>query len=387
VEVPGRSEREVGREQLEEFVGRIFAEEIHAKRVASLINGVDGVLHAATLGIRAIGQGLAAAQGLVPKHAIKQVDRLLSNAEIDRESLFRCWVGFVVAKRAEIVVNFDWTEFEDSDQSIVVLGTQTGHGRSTPLLWKTVRRSALKDHRNNHEDELLVLLRTVLPEGVRVTVVADRGFADSNLFVFLKEELGFDYLIRLRSNIYVEAASGEIRKAAEWVGRGGRMRLLRKARITARRVEVPGFVCLREKAMKDMWCLVSSRSEWTGTEIKRSYGKRFSVEESFRDLKNPRLGLGLKQTVITRTDRRDMLFLLAVLAHTLLTLLGKAGQELGMERWLGATKLGGISLFRQGLLLWDLLPRMREDRLRALMTRFGELMRQHVLFTGILGVL
>ena len=72
-----RSERQVGREQLEDFVEGIFGEEIHAKRVASLTDGVDGVLHAATLGIRAIGQGLAAAQGLVPKHAIKQVDRLL----------------------------------------------------------------------------------------------------------------------------------------------------------------------------------------------------------------------------------------------------------------------------------------------------------------------
>jgi hypothetical protein len=196
-----RPERQVGREQLEEFVEGIFGEELHAKRVASLIDGIDGVLHAATLGIRAIGQGLAAAQGLVPKHAIKQVDRLLSNTALDRESLFCCRVGFVVAERAEIVVNFDWTELEDSDQSMVVLGIQTGHGRSTALVWKTVRRSGLKDQRNDHEDELLVLLRAVPPEGVRVTVVADRGFADSKLFVFLKEELGFDYLIRLRANI------------------------------------------------------------------------------------------------------------------------------------------------------------------------------------------
>jgi hypothetical protein len=111
------------------------------------------------------------------------------------------------------------------------------------------------------------------------------------------------------------------------------------------------------------------------------------VEETFRDVKNPRLGLGLKQTVITRNDRRDMLFLLAVLAHALLTLLGKAGQELGMERMLGATRPGQLSLFRQGLLLYELLPRMREARLRALLTRFGELLRQHVLFTGILGIL
>ena len=63
--------------------------------------------------------------------------------------------------------------------------------------------------------------------------------------------------------------------------------------------------------MKEPWCLASSRADLTGTEIKRAYGRRFTVEETFRDLKNPRLGLGLKQTLITRNDRRDMLFLLA----------------------------------------------------------------------------
>jgi hypothetical protein len=387
VEGSSRSERQVGREQLEEFVAGIFGEEIHAKRVGSLIDGVDGVLHAATLGIRAIGQGLAVAQGLAPKHAIKQVDRLLSNAKLGMERVFRCWVSFVVAERAAIFVNFDWTELEDSDQSLVVLGMQTGHGRSTPLVWKTITRSLLKDQRNDHEDELLGLLAVVLPEGLRVTVVADRGFADRKLFVFLKEELRFDYLIRLRANIYVEAEGGEVRKAAEWVGRKGRMRVLRNALVTAQRAAVPVVICVQEPAMKDVWCLASSRADLPGSEIKEAYGRRFTVEETFRDVKNPRLGLGLKQTVITRNDRRDMLFLLAVLAHSLLTLLGKAGQELGMERMLGATRPRQLSLFRQGLLLYELLPRMCEARLRTLMTRFGELLRQHVLFTGILGIL
>ena len=387
MEVGSRPERQVGRDQLEEFVEGIFGEAIHAKRVASRSDGVDGVLHAATLGIRAIGQGLAAAQGLVPKHAIKQVDRLLSNTELDRESLFRCWVSFVVAERAESVVNVDGTECEDSDQSMVGLGLQTGHGRSTALVWNTVRRSELKDRRNAPEDEWLVLLSAVLPEGVRVTVVADRGFADRQLFVFLKEELGFDDLIRWRANIDVEAESGERRKAAEWVGRGGRLPVRRNARVTAQQTAGPVVGWVQEPALKDAWCLVSSRADGTGSQLKQASGRRFTVEETCRDLKNPRLGLGLKQTVITRNDRRDMLVLLAVLAHALLTLLGKAGQELGMERLLGATRRGGISLFRQGLLLYERLPTRREDRLRALMTRFGELLRQHVIFTGILGLL
>ncbi len=382
-----KPERRVGREQIEEFVSGLFEEDLHAKRVESLTNGVDGVLHAACLGVRAIGQGLATAQGLAPRHAIKQVDRLLSNEKLSMETLFERWVRFVVSEREEIFVNFDWTEFEDSDQAMIVLGMQTGHGRSTPLVWKTVTRSALKDQRNDHEDELLILFAAVCPGAVRVTVVADRGFGDTKLYHLLTEEIGFDYLIRFRSVIHVESSSGESRQARDWVGSGGRMRVLREAWVTAAREAVPVVVCVQEKGMKDAWCLATSRSDLSGREIKRAYGRRFSVEETFRDLKNPRLGLGLKQTGVKRNDRRDLLFLLAVLAHTLLTLLGKAGQELGMERWLGATRPGGISLFRQGLLLYELLSTMREDRLRALMIRFGEILRQHVLFTGILGLL
>jgi hypothetical protein len=387
MEETSKPQRQVGREQLEEFMDEIFAGEIHAQRVGSLIDGVDGVLHAASLGIRAIGQGLAAAQGLAPRHAVKQVDRLLSNPALCLESLLGCWVEFVVGTRREIFVNFDWTEFEASDQSIVVLGMQTGHGRSTPLVWKTHRRSALKDQRNNHEDDLLSLFARLVPAGVRVTVVADRGFGDSRLYTFLHEELGFDYLIRFRAVVHVESEGAERRKAGEWVGEGGRMRVLPRARVTAQRHEVPLVVCVREARMKDTWCLASSRADLSGSQIKAAYGRRFTVEETFRDVKNPRLGLGLKQTVMKRNDRRDLLFLLAVLSHTLLTLLGKAGQELGMERMLGASRPGGISLFRQGLLLWDLLPTMRQDRLRALMTRFGEILRQHALFSPILGLL
>src|SRR5213593_2571305 len=113
-----KAERKVGREELDELMGEVFGGEIHAQRVASLGDGVDGVLHAASLGVRAIGHGLAAANGLAPRHAIKQVDRLLSNPKLGRDEVARCWIEFVLAKRKELVVNFDWTELENSDQAM-----------------------------------------------------------------------------------------------------------------------------------------------------------------------------------------------------------------------------------------------------------------------------
>jgi Transposase DDE domain len=382
-----KQDRQFGREALEGLMDEVFGGEVHAQRLASLTDGVDGVLHAASLGMRAIGQGLAVAQGLAPRHAIKPVDRLRSNPKLSMAQVFSCWVPFVVGERRAIVVNFDWTACEEADQCTVVLGMQTEHGRSTPLVWKTVTRSELKDQRNNHADDLLVVFASVVPKNVRVTVVADRGFSDSKLYRFLTEEVGFDDIIRFRGVVYVEDAAGERRKAKEWLGAAGRMRVFRPAWVTAQHHLVPVVVCVQDRAMKEPWCLVSSRQDLTGVGIKVAYGRRFTVEETFRDVKNPRVGLGLKQAVIERQDRRDALFLLAVLAHTLLTLLGKAGQELGMDRMLGATRPGHLSLFRQGLMRFELIPKRREDRLRALAKKFGERLQDQALFTDILGVI
>ena len=94
------SER-TGPENAHAFVAELLGEDVHATRVMSLANGVVGVLRAAALGIHAIGRGLADALDLAPKHAIKQVDRLLSNAGITIWDWFDQWVTYVVGDRKE----------------------------------------------------------------------------------------------------------------------------------------------------------------------------------------------------------------------------------------------------------------------------------------------
>lgn len=89
-----------------------------------------------------------------------------------------------------------------------MLSVVTSHGRTTPLLWKTVRKSQLAKRRNAFEDALLLRLRQVIPESVRVTILCDRGFADQKLYEYLKTELGFHYIVRFRSGITVTDASG-----------------------------------------------------------------------------------------------------------------------------------------------------------------------------------
>ena len=72
------------------FIDTLFAEDMHAKRVYSLANATLGVMTSVSLAVSTIGHGLALARGRLSKHAIKQVDRLLSNPGIDvRESFMR----------------------------------------------------------------------------------------------------------------------------------------------------------------------------------------------------------------------------------------------------------------------------------------------------------
>ena len=95
-----------------EFLTRVFIDNLHAKRVLSLSNATLGVMTGAALAVSVIGQALAHARGLVSKSAIKQVDRLLSNAGVAPWELFGSWVGEIVGARREIVVAMDWTDFD-----------------------------------------------------------------------------------------------------------------------------------------------------------------------------------------------------------------------------------------------------------------------------------
>ena len=163
------------RDEIAEFISNVYGGDLHAKRVLSLANATLGVLTSASLAVHLVGQGLAQALGKLSKHGVKQVDRLLSNEGIDVGTFFGYWAPYLVGGRVEIVVALDWTSFARDGHETLVLSMLTGHGRATPLMWRSVESSSLKGNQRRYEDELLCRLRAVMPWGVKVTVVADRG--------------------------------------------------------------------------------------------------------------------------------------------------------------------------------------------------------------------
>src|SRR5512134_2155239 len=364
------------------FLDSVLDEDIHTKRVDSLANAALGVMTGASLGVAIIGKSLAQARGLLTKHAVKQVDRLLSNPRIEAWDVFASWVPELVGPRKDIVVAMDWTDYDADGQATLALKLVTRHGRATPLIWLSVHKDELTNARNAYEDAAVRRLAEVLPDDVKVTILADRGFADTKLFGFL-DELGFDYVIRLKGNTKVSAADGPTRPAAEWVGQGGRARKLPDAVVTEAQCPVGAVVCVHAKDMKEAWCLAASNAAAPSRRIIDLYSKRWTVEPSFRDTKDPRFGMGLSSARISDPQRRDRLLLLNAFAVVLLTRLGAAGESLGMDRHLksNTVKTRTHSLFRQGCMLYDLIPNMPEHRLKPLIQRYAEILQQSRVIT------
>jgi hypothetical protein len=379
----------IGPGRIQDLVAGIFDEDLHAKRVASLSNAVVGVLEGAALGIHAIGRALAMAAGIDPRHAVKQVDRLLSNGGIEVWQLFGSWVPFVIGERLEIVAALDWTDYDADDQSTLVLSMITSHGRATPLLWKTVKKSELKGWRNEHEDVLLERFREVLPQGVKVTVLADRGFGDQAMYELLKEQLQLDFVVRFRGIVKVASSDGEVQSAIAWTPNNGRTLLLRGARVTKAGRELGAVVCLKAKEMKEPWHLATSHGDKPAAEIVKLYSKRFTIEESFRDQKNLRFGMGLSETRIGAPERRDRLLLVSAIAIALLTLLGAAGEAIGIDKYLktNTVKRRTLSLLNQGLYHYAALPNMKQERALPLMAKFDEMLRAHRVFREVFGLI
>ena len=373
------------REDVRAFIGDLYGADLHAKRVGSLADATLGLMHAASLAVATIGQALAQARGLTTKHAIKQVDRLLSNDGIDVWDSFAHWVPHQIGGHRDILVAVDWTDFDHDDQATLVLSLVTDHGRAAPLLWITVWKDELTSQRNDFEDACLRRLAELVPPGCRVTILADRGFGDQKLFVFLAE-LGFGYVIRFRGNIQVTDAGGQTRPAAEWVGKSGRARKLLDARVTAKGQIVGAVVCVRARDMKEPWCLATSERDATAAMLVNHYARRWTIEPQFRDTKDLRFGMGLSATRIADPMRRDRLLLISAFATALLTLLGAVGESLGMDRLLksNTSRTRTHSLFRQGCMLYELIPNMPEHRLLPLMEKFAKVLSNAGQFTTLL---
>ncbi len=130
------------------------------------------------------------------------------------------------------------------------------------------------------------------------------------------------------------------------------------------------------------------RSQRCGMHIEAGYINRLAPNLSLRDSKDLRFGMGMGSVHVSTPERRDRLWLINGLAVVLLTLLGAASEAVGYDRMLktNTSKRREHSLFRQGCMVYDLIPTMPEHWLQPLVLAFTRLLDQQPLFSRTLGL-
>jgi hypothetical protein len=257
------------------------------------------------------------------KHQIKRCWRFCDNDRIETADAMRGVVKKLLKRRKKpLIVTLDWT---DVRQFQTLMASAVFNGRSIPVCWASCIKHVYEGHRsrNAFEESLLLVLKSMVPNGQKVILLADRGFGRTELARFCQYQ-GFDYVIRINPDVHVRSDS-YTGKLIDYPVHKGICKLLKSVAYRFRH-SVSQNIVIRwvrnlPQRRDECWFLMTSLDAGPA-QISQLYGQRMTIEQLFRDAKNKRNGWSLRDTQIQRADRLDRLLLVLAIAYLLLCGLG-----------------------------------------------------------------
>jgi hypothetical protein len=229
-------------------------------------------------------------------------------------------------------------------------------GRSVTL-YEEVHPLANATSRQVHA-AFLATLATMLPAGCVPVVLTDAGFRST--WFRLVERMGWMWIGRIRNRDMIRPVDGDTwegckslyPKATGSAQSLGWYDYVRAHPVRCQLVLVKHapkgrhHACLdgrsarsahsrkQARAQLEPWLLATcpALAVLNPESIVALYARRMQIEESFRDLKNERLGLGLAASRSTKPDRLRVLLLIGALATLVLRLIGEMARERQLHR-------------------------------------------------------
>lgn len=329
------------------------------KTLAAIVFGALAVGHVT---LAALGRAMAGPARA--KHRIKRVDRFLANRRIEPTEAMRGVVAQLLRPRKKrAIIAVDWVDIR---QRLVLVAALCLPGRAVPLCWAAYEKWQLYKSQNQLEEGLFLVLRSLIPAGVKVTIVADRGFGRAELARFLDEQ-GFGYVLRVKGKTYIRSgayagtitALGLCPESCRWLPEVD----YRKTRSIRTRLAI-----LWRRGAREPWILISNVAS-SADAAAAAYERRMRIEELFRDQKNVRNGWALRQVEIGTIERLERLLLVLAAAYLLLVMAGLAvGRQFDPRDWSSSSKAGTCSFWQLGRLLQEALD-LKLKPLLALLCR------------------
>lgn len=330
------------------WVVKLCAGSLRLSQVKTLSALVSAVLCVQRVSLAAIGRQMA---GTV-KHQIKRCWRFITNPRVETSDAMRGIVQRLVKQPGKaLIVAIDWVDIRGF-QTLVAAAVLKG--RAVPICWASTTGHLYTGHRsrNAFEESLLLVLRTMIPESVKVIILGDRGFGRCALAAFCRQH-HFDYLIRIGPKVNVKL-KGFDGKLLDYPVNKGIAKVLRDVAYRSDGAVTQNIVVLWKHRLPshrdECWFLMTSL-KGTAATLCRLYARRMTIEQLFRDFKSKRNGWSLRNTQLTTPDRLDRLLLILAIAYLLLCGVGLiALSNTHPSHWSSASNTH-LSCFQIGLLL------------------------------------
>jgi Transposase DDE domain len=215
-------------------------------------------------------------------------------------------------------------------------------GRAVPIVWEVIEHGSSSVPHAAYE-ALLEAVPALLPAGVKVVFLADRGFADTELMAHLRR-LGWRFRIRIKASFTVRRPGQPACKVDDFSLAPGRALFFHNVAITTEPFGPVSLALARHSRTGAAWYIVSD--EPTSVFTFEEYGRRFDIEENFLDDKSN--GFQLESSLVR--DAHALTRLCFVLAVATLYLVAQGTQVVAAQkrRWVDPHWLRGNSYLRIG---------------------------------------
>ena len=340
------------------IVARVLApcvKNLHRKQAHALLRASAGLLIGCAASLSSIALRVSGLTSF--KHRLKSVDRLLGNSTLHswRWQLYRqvaaCWLGDL----SSVLMVIDWSDLTRDQRLHLLRASIAVQGRSITLYEEVHPQKHFASPRVHRA--FLQRVALMLPSGCKPVVMTDAGFHSP--WFKLMNEMGWDFIGRVRGqNQLRDAQSRSWCAARELFARAqGQARDLgcdayaRSNPVTVRAVLAKrpkkhrhalniygakrrGRVSLKNaQSAREPWLLVCSLglSHLSPEGVVALYGQRMQIEQSFRDTKNLRVGMGLCTSRCTSARRLEMLLLLVHLVTFVQRIVGEYAKQNQLE--------------------------------------------------------
>lgn len=320
----------------------LFSTVIHQKRLASFILLISSSLTTKKISVTSLGRGINLP--IKERSAIRRSDRFIGNKKLHNEieGIYRQFISCILGSKTRPKILIDWSQVPNTKNHIL-RAALVGDGRPLTLYDEVYKEEYLNN--SNVEIRFLSRLKTFIPENCKPIIITDAGFR--NPWFKNIVSLDWDYIGRVRGApnyfdgkkwIPCKDLLSKARIGFRYVGKqllcktnslNTHLYLIKqppKHRKSTRRK--PGGKrdeLNHKRSGKEAWLLASSLPGGNYIKIKRvekSYKMRMQIEQSFRDLKSPHFGFGLRNAYSREPKRIQVLLLIAMIATWIAWVIG-----------------------------------------------------------------